>query len=118
MNCKSTEPQALASPVAATRSRSSACRTDASVKPVTISPAETLKKPNMEEDAPPAAGRELEDETVGPPSAKRPRLFQQRDDLNPSPSPSYAAPTPHTAAPVTSSVLNTRAILSVLKGGL
>ena len=68
----------------------------------------------MEEEPSPAPGRDMDDDAVGPPSAKRPRLFQQ--DLNPSPSPSYAPPAAHTAAPVTSSVLNTRAILSVLKG--
>ncbi|KAK9810951.1 hypothetical protein WJX73_000637 [Symbiochloris irregularis] len=73
----------------------------------------------MEEDPPAVApDKELDEDPAGPPSAKRARLFNQRDELNPSPSPSQPPVAPtinNTSAPVSTSVLNTRAILSVLK---
>lgn len=70
----------------------------------------------MEEEPSAGPGREIDEDAIASHAPKRPRLFQQGDDLNPSPSPSYATPAAHTAGPVASSVLNTRAILSVLKG--
>lgn len=72
----------------------------------------------MDEDAGPAPGREADEDFAGPPSGKRARLSQQTEALNTTPSPSFPSSAPHGPAPVTSSVLNTRAILSVLKGKL
>lgn len=69
----------------------------------------------MDEDAGPAPGREADEDFAGPPSGKRARLSQQTEALNTTPSPSFPSSAPHGPAPVTSSVLNTRAILSVLK---
>ena len=67
----------------------------------------------MEEDA---GAREIDEDAGEASAAKRPRMFPPSEALVPSPSASPYGAGKHTAAPVASSVLNTRAILSVLKG--